>query len=195
MHFFSLFTKLRHFTSTCGAKMHCGFLTRLVLLLLPLFYTYYLASASVYDIEELLDVYGNNPCTITGTVADCSRLKLSYIPQLGDNITVLIFNGNELQNVTQQTFSNITRPDRLCVLKIGFSKITSISPDALDVFENLQKLDLSGNRISKQDLKYLLHSISRNENLRKLELNNMRRKTITDDTFALMNGTRLELLF
>ncbi|XP_045208621.2 toll-like receptor 2 [Mercenaria mercenaria] len=133
-------------------------------------------------------------CMFIGRAANCSHQNLTYIPKLKDDITYLIFEDNNLPNVTQQIFRNISNPEKMFDLKLGFNKIVRISADALDIFYRLKLLDLSGNHIIAEDLKHLLREISENHHLRTLLLNDIGVDTIKDDIFSLMKGSRVEML-
>nr|AIZ97750.1 toll-like receptor 13 [Cyclina sinensis] len=134
-------------------------------------------------------------CHTPGTVANFSHQNLTYIPHLSGYIECLIFKGNFLLNVTQETFRNISHPERILSLDLGFNNIVSIDTNALQMFGELKYLYLSGNAIPSHDLKHLLGNISTNYHLHTLKLNEMGEQTFLADTFSLMEGTRLKELY
>ncbi|XP_053388918.1 carboxypeptidase N subunit 2-like [Mercenaria mercenaria] len=139
-------------------------------------------------------VYGPQ-CHISGNVTDCSSQNLTYIPKLSNQTKQLIFDYNILPNVTQGTFSNISRLDRMLDLSFCYDHITFLSPNSFYIFTYLKYLDLSGNRINVDDLAAFLAETERNSHLKFLKLNNVSLEMDPGKTFSLMQETKLDTLY
>nr|WBP49899.1 Toll-like receptor protein [Mimachlamys nobilis] len=87
------------------------------------------------------------PCKCTRTMADCSGLRLSYIPTLPDTIKVLNFSMNRLGNLSSYTFYNIRG---IKTLNISDNYINDVAKDTFsgDLSQVLEELDLSDNQFT-----------------------------------------------
>ena len=84
-------------------------------------------------------------CNNTSHRATCrDQPGLDYIPTFPNDITNLIFTGNNLSHVNEATFLNLTTLN-LEVLTLRHNNIFSISSNALSSLLHLRSLDLSGN--------------------------------------------------
>ncbi|XP_045157686.2 toll-like receptor 2 [Mercenaria mercenaria] len=133
----------------------------------------------------------NHVCHESGTCVNCSNRNLSYVPTLPENTECLIFENNTLPNVTQGTFSNVSKPENMLQLHLWHNGITFLSKYAFAGFTHLKYLDLSGNKVKNDEIKLLLGSTSSNNHLKTLKLNSMMNLLIQEDTFSLMNETQL----
>ncbi|XP_045157685.2 toll-like receptor 2 [Mercenaria mercenaria] len=133
----------------------------------------------------------NHVCHVSGTCVNWSNRNLSYIPKLPENTECLIFENNMLPNVTQGTFSNVSKPEKMLQLYLWRNGITFLSEDAFAGFAHLEYLELSGNKVQNDDIKLLLGSTCSNKHLKTLKLNSMMNLLIQEDTFSLMNETQL----
>ncbi|XP_071177953.1 toll-like receptor 6 [Mytilus edulis] len=84
------------------------------------------------------------PCKCNRAIVTCHR-ELQYIPKLPDDTKVLIFSGNYLPVINQNTMSNLTML-KLTVLVLRNNRVQTISKDALSKLPFLEKIDLSGNK-------------------------------------------------
>lgn len=84
-------------------------------------------------------------CNNTSHQATCKdQPGLDYIPTFPNDITNLIFTGNNLSHVNEATFLNLTTLN-LETLTLRHNNISSISSNALSSLLHLRSLDLSGN--------------------------------------------------
>ncbi|XP_060584112.1 toll-like receptor 13 [Ruditapes philippinarum] len=125
---------------------------------------------------------------------NCSYLNLTYIPKTKPDIESLNFKFNNLTNVTQKTFLNISNPFRLVWLNVDNNNIRNISKGALDIFPNLDFLSLSHNPIYFDNLKNLLGSLSNLTKLSDLYINGISTVTLNGDLFSLLENNYITTL-
>ncbi|KAL4220541.1 hypothetical protein ACF0H5_020939 [Mactra antiquata] len=133
-------------------------------------------------------VYGTG-CRFHGDIAECVNTNLKEIPIIRGNITQLIFTGNNLGSVSNESFKNLENAGKIWKLILASNRIVNITKDAFQEFTTLTELDLSTNRINVKDLKILLHYQSEVHPLDILFLNRMGRDAINEETFSTLNKT------
>ena len=122
-------------------------------------------------------------CTCTGKRVACVKHErhLRFIPSLPKHTEVLVFTGNFLPIISQETFRNISGL-RLRELSLGGNKIRNISSDAFEVLKSLIFLDLSGNQFPVSILQESFHGL-RHSKLKKLYLIEMALPDLPSDMF------------
>ncbi|XP_045199681.2 toll-like receptor 4 [Mercenaria mercenaria] len=128
------------------------------------------------------------------TVLNCSHHNLTYIPRIGFKIDRLVFGYNNLKNVTSHTFENISFPEYLITLELDYDNIENISTEAVDIFTNLNSLQISGNPFKFDNLKMFLGAITKLRSLRTLTLNALQKFAVKKDLFSMMEGTTITSL-
>ncbi|XP_053396091.1 toll-like receptor 13 [Mercenaria mercenaria] len=127
-------------------------------------------------------------------VLNCSHRSLSYIPKTEKHVMDLIFNFNDLRNISSETFGNISDPDSLISLELDHNNIQNVSRRALDKFQNLKNLHLSHNPIYYVNMKNMLGDLSNLKFLSKLVMNEISTITIQKDLFSLMKTNQIKTL-
>ncbi|XP_029387821.1 toll-like receptor 3 [Mus pahari] len=110
------------------------------------------SSYLIYSFGGLLSLWillvsSTNQCTVRDSVADCSHLKLTHIPdELPSNITVLNLTHNQLRGLPP---TNFTRYGQLALLDAGFNSISKLEPELCQILPLLKVLNLQHNELSQ----------------------------------------------
>uniref|UniRef100_A0A8C0W2X5 Toll-like receptor 3 n=1 Tax=Castor canadensis TaxID=51338 RepID=A0A8C0W2X5_CASCN len=109
----------------------------------------------------ILCTSSTNKCTVRHEVADCSHLKLTYIPDdLPFNITVLNLTHNQLRGLPP---ANFTRYSQLTVLDGGFNSISKLEPELCQNLPMLKVLSLQHNELSQLSDKMFMFCVNLTE--------------------------------
>lgn len=105
-------------------------------------------------------------CICPGTTVECTNQNLTFIPQpLPASITTLILTGNQLLNLTKESFP--VRLDMLAELYLSGNLIEQVAPGVFHNLPGLRLLDLSHNKI----INFSADAFSPNNKLEVLNLN------------------------
>ncbi|KAL4234331.1 hypothetical protein ACF0H5_005982 [Mactra antiquata] len=123
----------------------------------------------------------------------CLHANLTYIPEIPNNVSGLIFSDNYLPHVTSDTFTNISDPKKFTYLRLAYDHIKTIKNDSLESFTGLNYLSLTGNHIEATSLMYLLGVLCHVE-LKAVILNAMGSSIRSLQTFSLMDNCEIKEL-
>ncbi|XP_071180910.1 toll-like receptor 6 [Mytilus edulis] len=109
-------------------------------------------STTIYGVLQFLLIYSvvvegcPQLCKCYRANVTChNHRELQYIPKLPHDTKVLIFSGNYLHVINQNTMSNLTML-KLTVLVLRGNRVQTMSKDAFSKLPFLEKIDLSGNK-------------------------------------------------
>ncbi|KAJ8300181.1 hypothetical protein KUTeg_021700 [Tegillarca granosa] len=119
--------------------------------------------------------------------------KLYYIPELPDYVKYVTLSGNLFENITQETFFNLTKL-KLKTLLLFNNKIKNISPDAFEKLTYLRHLEISQNKELKPEiLSRSLNSLNKSV-IEKLRFIKNNWTWLPDDMFAGLKDSRIKVI-
>ena len=135
---------------------------------------------------------GEMLCCCWGKIALCENTNLTYIPKLPNGLRTLTFRGNNLENLTKETFKNVS-VSSISFLGLQSNGIVNIEKDTFQKFTSLRKLSLQNNdKLNWSQLQITFGNISRS--LDGLFLDNTGIKHLRDDMFDGLRDKKIQFI-
>ncbi|KAL4237181.1 hypothetical protein ACF0H5_005561 [Mactra antiquata] len=131
-------------------------------------------------------------CVLKASIVECKGGNLTFIPNIPDHVTEIVFIHNYLSRVTEATFVNVSRPIYVKILRLSNDDIVTIRNSSFVRFLGLKKLDVSGNPIEAKSLRILLGTLCQMKGT--LMLNSVGSPIKLPDTFSLFNHCKINEL-